>query len=119
MGRASRRSRQTKDFGAAARTFGIQFIVSRGAKDAELAEAFTSLSKDQIGGLIIQADPFFFAQRNEIVKLAAKHAFPTMYFFREFVTGGGLISYGTRLSEAYHQVGLYVGRILKGARPAD
>jgi putative ABC transport system substrate-binding protein len=58
-------------------------------------------------------------QRNEIVQLAADHDLPTMYFFHDFATVGGLMSYGTRLSDAYRQAGLYAGRILKGARPAD
>ena len=110
---------QTKNLEAAARTLGIQFIVVRAANNAELTTAFTRFNKEKISGLIVRADPFFFMQRNEIVQLAAVHALPTMYFFRDFVTAGGLMSYGTRLSDAYHQAGVYAGRILKGARPAD
>jgi putative ABC transport system substrate-binding protein len=58
-------------------------------------------------------------QRDQLATLAERHAVPTMYFFRQFVTAGGLISYGTRLADAYHQIGVYTGRILKGASPAD
>jgi ABC-type uncharacterized transport system substrate-binding protein len=110
---------QTQNLEAAARTLRIQFIVVRAANDAELTTAFTRFRNEKISGLIVHADPFFFMRRNEIVRLAADHGLPTMYFFRDFVTAGGLMSYGTRLSEAYHQAGVYAGRILKGARPAD
>jgi putative ABC transport system substrate-binding protein len=65
------------------------------------------------------ADPFFLTRRDTLAALAARHAVPTVYSFRDFAVAGGLMSYGIDLSQAYRQVGLYVGQILKGARPAD
>ena len=68
---------------------------------------------------MIGADPYFNSRRNLLVALAARHQIPTIYEFREFASAGGLISYGTSLSDTYQQVGNYTGRILKGAKPAD
>ena len=65
------------------------------------------------------ADPFFYGQRDQLVALAAHHALPTAYFFREFALIGGLMSYGTSVADASHQTGIYVGRVLKGDKPAD
>ena len=69
--------------------------------------------------LIVSADPFFFARRDRIVALAEHHSLPTMYFFREFVAAGGLVSYGSNLGNAYPHIGVYAGKILKGLNPAE
>ena len=109
----------TRNVEAAARTLGVMLSVVTASYDSGLDAAFAAISQQRIGALLIGADPFFFMQRDQIVTLAQRHAVPTMYFFREFVTAGGLISYATRLADAYHQIGVYTGKILKGARPAD
>jgi putative ABC transport system substrate-binding protein len=109
----------TRNVEAAARTLGVTLSVVTASDDSGLDAAFAAISQQRIGALLIGADPFFFMQGDQIVTLAQRHAVPTMYFFREFVTAGGLISYATRLADAYHQIGVYTGKILKGARPAD
>ena len=72
-----------------------------------------------LGAVLIGTDPFFLMQHDRLVALAEQNRLPAMYFFREFVKAGGLISYGTRLGDVYRQVGVYAGKILKGAKPAD
>ena len=109
----------TRNVESAAHTLGVTLSVVKASSDSTLAAAFAAISQGRIGALLVGADPFFFMQRDQLVTLAERHAVPTMYFFREFVTAGGLISYGTKLADAYHQIGVYTGRILKGASPAD
>ena len=109
----------TRNVESAAHTLGVTLSVVKASSDSNLAAAFAAISQGRIGALLVGADPFFFMQRDQVVTLAERHAVPTMYFFREFVTAGGLIGYGTRLADAYHQIGVYTGRILKGASPAD
>jgi putative ABC transport system substrate-binding protein len=111
--------RGTPDIEEAAAALGVSLMVVKASEDISLPRAFNSLKEQKMKGLLIQSDPYFFMRRNDIVALANEHALPTMYFFRDFVTAGGLISYGTRLGEAFHQVGMYTSRILKGARPTD
>jgi putative ABC transport system substrate-binding protein len=87
--------------------------------DREIDAAFVSLVQARTGALLVGNDFLFNSRIEQIVALAARHAIPTMYLLREFVVAGGLISYGMSLMDAYRQVGLYSGRILKGEKPAD
>ena len=103
----------------AARTKGIQLPILRAVTEAEIDTAFASLGQLQAGGLVVEADPFFFSRREQLVALASCYAIPATYEERAFVAAGGLISYGASLSAAFRQAGIYAGRILKGAKPAD
>jgi len=111
--------KQIEDAVAQEHTLGVKLAILRASSDGDFADAFASIVQDRIGALAIGADPFFFMQRDQLVALSMRHALPTMYFFREFVTAGGLVSYGTRLIDGYHQLGIYAGKVLKGAKPAD
>jgi putative tryptophan/tyrosine transport system substrate-binding protein len=75
--------------------------------------------RNKADALIVAADPFFFSRRLQLATLATRHALPAIYNVREFAEAGGLITYGTSLTEVFRQVGIYTGRILKGAKPAD
>jgi ABC-type uncharacterized transport system substrate-binding protein len=103
----------------AARTKGLQLHTLNAGTDAELETAFASLVQLQVGGLVVGTDPFFNSRREQLVVLAARQAVPAIYEWREFTAAGGLISYGSSLSGSYRQAGAYVGRILKGEKPAD
>jgi putative ABC transport system substrate-binding protein len=86
---------------------------------ADIDTAFSTLQQQQIGALVIGNDPFYGAQRDQLVTLAARYSVPVIYFQKEFVTVGGLLSYGPSFPDGYRQGGVYVGRILKGEKPAD
>jgi len=109
----------TKEIQAAARALGLEPFVLSARTDSDIDAAFTTLVEKQASGLVVTSDVYFFERRTQIVRLAARHAVPTMYFFREFVAAGGLMSYGTSLTEAYRQQGVLVAQILKGATAAD
>src|SRR6516164_594714 len=111
--------RETEDFQAAAKTLGVKSIVLSAGTPAEIDTVFSTLQQQQIGALIISNDPFYGAQRDQLVALAARYSLPAIYFQKEFVTGGGLLSYGASFPDGYRQGGVYVGRILKGEKPAD
>ena len=108
-----------RDARESARSLGLQFHVLNAGTDHDIDTVFAGLIQQQIGMLLISADPFFLGRRVQFVALAARHAVPTIYFAREFVAAGGLMSYGTSLADAYRQAGVFAGRILKGAKPAD
>jgi putative tryptophan/tyrosine transport system substrate-binding protein len=104
---------------AAAGTLGVTLFVADASREDELIRAFAAMAKQRPEALLIGTDPFFLMERDRFVAIAEQMHLPTMYFFREFVTAGGLISYGTSLGGGYRQVGIYVGKILHGAKPAD
>ena len=110
---------QANDVQDAARAAGLQAIVLNAATDADIDAAFATLSRQRIGALMVGADQFLDTRRDRIVALAARHSMPTIYHRREFVAAGGLMSYGTSIADAYRQVGVYTGRILRGEKPAD
>jgi putative ABC transport system substrate-binding protein len=110
---------QLNDAQEAATAVGVRSIVLQATAESEFEPAFASLVQQRAGALMIAADPFFNSRRQQLVALAARHQVPTIYEFREFAAAGGLISYGTSLADGYAQVGNYVGRILKGTRPAE
>jgi putative ABC transport system substrate-binding protein len=96
-----------------------QPFVLRASDDREVEGVFETVAQQRIPALAVSADPFFDTRRDKLVALAARHAVPAMYHFREFAAAGGLMSYGIDISEVWRQVGVYAGRILKGAKPAD
>ena len=89
------------------------------APSAELDDAFALSKKFSAAGLVVTGEPFFDTQRDRIVALAQRYALPAIYTFREYVTAGGLMSYGPSITDAYRQGGIYVARILKGEKPAN
>jgi putative ABC transport system substrate-binding protein len=103
----------------ASRTLGLHLHVLKTRTERELTAAFATLAKLRAGGLLVGADPFFEIRREQLIALAAGHGIPTFYFVREFVAAGGLASYGASFNEVARQAGVYAGRILKGANPAD
>ena len=109
----------TRDVLAAAPALGLKVQILNAGTDREIDAAFASLVQARTGALLVGVDPFFNNRIQRLIELAAAHAIPTLYSFREFVVAGGLISYGVSLIENYRQVGLYTGRILKGEKPSD
>jgi putative tryptophan/tyrosine transport system substrate-binding protein len=108
-----------KDVQAAADALGRETAVFTASAERELDPAFAAMLQRQVGALIVNVDPVFVDRRQKIVALAAAHAIPAIYHGREFPHEGGLMSYGANEVEAFHQAGIYIGRILKGAKPAD
>jgi ABC-type uncharacterized transport system substrate-binding protein len=109
----------TRDVLAAAPVIGLRVQILKATTDREIDTAFASLVQARTGALVVGSDLLFNSRIEQIVALAARHAIPTMYLLREFAVARGLISYGMSLMDAYRQVGLYTGRILKGEKPAD
>ena len=109
----------TRDVAAAASTIGLQIDVVEASESREIEAAFRTLVRNRADALVIGADPFFASRRLQLATLATRHAIPAIFNIREYAEAGGLMSYGTSLIETYRQVGIYTGKILKGAKPAD
>jgi putative tryptophan/tyrosine transport system substrate-binding protein len=112
-------TRQKTDVEEAAHATGQQMHLLSASNESEIDAAFATAMQLRAGAMLVGADPFLNSQRDKIVALAARHAIPAIYEQREHALAGGLMSYGTNLSEAYRQAGVYAGRILKGEKPAD
>ena len=110
---------ERRDLLAAALKIGLQLIILDVGSVREIETAFATLVQRGAGAALIGSGPFLTSHRQQLVALAARNKLPTMYSLREFIAAGGLISYGPSITEAYHQAGLYAGRILKGEKPAD
>jgi len=110
---------ETSDIEAGARNIGKHAVLLRATTEQEIDLAFASLTQQRIGAVVTAADPLFDSRRAQIVALAAQDAVPGIYFSREFVAVGGLMSYGSSIAEAYRLAGIYAGRILKGEKPGD
>jgi len=109
----------TKDVAAAADALGVQIDVVRASDSREIEAAFATLVRNKVNALLIGSDVFFSSRRVQLATLTARHAIPAIMNEREFAEVGGLMSYGTNRTEAFRQLGVYTGRILKGAEPAD
>jgi putative tryptophan/tyrosine transport system substrate-binding protein len=103
----------------AARALGARLAILNASSPSEIESAFEALASQRVGALVVSGEIFFLSQRNLLVELAARHAVPTIYAWREFPIAGGLMSYGADFNEPYRLLGVYAGRILKGEKPAD
>jgi putative tryptophan/tyrosine transport system substrate-binding protein len=110
---------QVTDIQAAGRNLGLSILVVHGADERDLEAAFRSLEDSRIKALAVTADPFFANRRAEVTALASRRSMAAVYSHRDFVVAGGLISYGTDLTDVFRQVGGYTGQILRGTRPGD
>jgi ABC-type uncharacterized transport system substrate-binding protein len=110
---------ESRDLEEAGRAIGRQILMVNAAHEREFNAAFANIVQAGAGGLLIGASPFFLSQRRHLVALAGRHALPTVYNQRQYAEVGGLISYGPSQTDAFRRAGVYVGRILKGAKPAD
>jgi putative ABC transport system substrate-binding protein len=110
---------QLRDVHSGAQAIGRQLIVLNTGTEREIDLAFETLARRPVDALLVSADPFFSSRRTQVLALTARHSVPAIYQWREFTMAGGLMSYGPTISDAYRQTGIYVGRILKGAQPAD
>jgi putative ABC transport system substrate-binding protein len=102
-----------------ARALGTRIPILEASSPGEIESVFAALVQERATALVVSGEVFFLTQRDRLVELAAGHAIPTIYAYREFVTAGGLVSYGGNLRDMYRQIGLYTGRILKGEKAAD
>jgi putative ABC transport system substrate-binding protein len=109
----------SRDLQAAARTLGLRLQVLHASDEREIEAAFAALPQLRASGLAIGNDPFFNSRSEQLAGLVLRHAIPTIYQFREFAAAGGLMSYGTSITESYRLAGVYSGRIIKGDKPAD
>jgi putative tryptophan/tyrosine transport system substrate-binding protein len=108
-----------RDIRDAAELLGVQVIFQNAGPEDPLDAAFERFAERRVDALVVTADPFFNFRRAQVIALATRYAMPAIYQWREFVADGGLMSYGPSITDAYHQTGVYIGRILKGTRPED
>src|SRR5262249_15759207 len=108
-----------REMAAAARTTGLQVKVLNASTSREIEAAFASLLPERPDALFVGPEPYFYSRRVQLVVLAASHRLPAIYAQRDYVGAGGLMSYGTNIADAFRQIGVYAGRILKGTKPAD
>ncbi len=109
----------TADLQAAARTLGIQLLVKNARTESDLEPAFASLSQEHVGAVLIGNGNLYNRRMEHLAALAVHHALPAIFTYREFALAGGLMSYGSSIGYAYHQLGTYAGRILMGEKPTD
>ena len=110
---------QTIELQVAARTLGVRLLVVNASDPSEFEAAFATVVRERAGGLVVGGDAMLIIARDQLFSYAARHALPTMYYYRELAEAGGLMSYGASLAEIFRLVGVYTGRILKGESPAD
>ena len=110
---------QLKEIETSARTLGQRILIFEVGSEGDFDKAFKSMVQRGAGGVFVNASPFFTSQRKRLVALAARHAIPASYSFREFAVDGGLMTYGASIPDQHRQAGIYAGRILKGEKPAD
>jgi putative tryptophan/tyrosine transport system substrate-binding protein len=110
---------QIKEVEEAARTLGLRLHILKARTESDFDTAFATIVQQRAGALLVASDPFLFSRREQLVALAAHQMVPAIYQFRQNAAVGGLMSYGTRITDSYHQVGVYTGKILKGAKPTD
>jgi ABC-type uncharacterized transport system substrate-binding protein len=110
---------QTKDMEAATAAAGLQLKILSAGSQSDFDNAFATLLQHRGDALVVSADPFFLSHRDQLTALAARHSMPTIYYAREFAAEGGLISYASSFTDSFRRAATYVGRILKGEKPAD
>jgi putative ABC transport system substrate-binding protein len=110
---------QLRDVQEAAARLEVQLVIVRANAESDFDAAFSTLLRQRAGALLVCGSPFFNGRREQLVVLAARHAIPAIFEWRDFAAAGGLMSYGTNLADAYRQVGVYAGQILRGAKPVD
>jgi putative ABC transport system substrate-binding protein len=110
---------QTREMQETAHALGLQIHVLNASTEGEINTAFATLPQLRLGALLVGTSNLFSRRREQVVALAAQQGVPTIYQYREYAAAGGLISYGTSITDAYRQAGIYVGQILKGEKPAD
>jgi putative tryptophan/tyrosine transport system substrate-binding protein len=110
---------QLRDLQSAASVLGLNIVTVKASTDQEIEGVFSTLPERQIRALLITADGFLISRQGQLVTLAARHAIPTMYPLRQYADAGGLMSYGASLAAGFRECGIYVGKVLKGAKPAD
>jgi putative tryptophan/tyrosine transport system substrate-binding protein len=112
-------ARESEEVQTAAKGIGKEILVLNASNEREIDAAFSTLTQQHVDALMVSADALFVSRRDQLVALAARHSMPAIYDLRDFVSAGGLMSYGTSFADAYRQVGTYIGRILKGEKPSN